>query len=304
MRLNFLGKILLVIDEISNLLLKVGEFMKVVVVFDSTIDIPLGYEFALPYQILPLKVYVDDKEFKDKIDITDEQFYSQALSGKKVGTALPNPSETAQLLKKLSKEYDHIYIVTISSRLSGTWNMIRLTLEQMNIKNATLIDSKSGSVKSFYVVHRLIKDILDGKSITEQKAQEYVTDSLLMFTVTTLDYLQRGGRIGKAKALLGKILGIKPILSTGNDDGQVLSLGSARSIRQVIEQMVKKAKDFLKTQEYLVIGGYGVQHMRQYLDELLSHFPKDKILGISRIGPGVSAHVGPEVFGFAVGKTS
>ncbi|MFN3283341.1 MAG: DegV family protein, partial [Pseudothermotoga sp.] len=52
--------------------------MKVVIVFDSTIDIPMGYEFALPYQILPLKVYVDDKEFKDKIDITDEQFYSQA----------------------------------------------------------------------------------------------------------------------------------------------------------------------------------------------------------------------------------
>lgn len=275
--------------------------MKAVLVFDSTIDIPLGYEFVLPYHILPLKVYVENKEFRDKIDITDEQFYSQALSGKKVGTALPNPSETAQILAKLSKEYDHIYIVTISSKLSGTWNMIRLTLEQLDIKNATLIDSKSGSVKSFYVVHRLIKDVLNNKSITEQTAQEYITDSLLLFTVTTLDYLQKGGRIGKAKALLGKILGIKPILST-NDEGEVLNLGSARSIKQVIEQMVKKAKDFLKLENYVIVGGYGVQQMKQHLDELLSHFPKDKILGISRIGPGVSAHVGPEVFGLVIGK--
>ncbi|WP_041081642.1 DegV family protein [Thermotoga profunda] len=275
--------------------------MKIVLVFDSSIDIPIGYEFPIPHYILPLKVYVQDSEFKDKIEITDEQFYSQALSGKKVGTALPNPSETAQLLTKLSKEYDHVYIVTISSKLSGTWNMIRLTLEQLNLKNTTLIDSKSGSVKSFYVVYRLLKDILAKKQITEQTGQQYVEESLLLFTVTTLDYLQRGGRIGKAKALLGKILGIKPILST-NDEGEVLSLGSARSIKQVIDQMVRKAKEFLKFEDYIIIGGYGVQHMKQYLDELLSHFPKEKILGISRIGPGVSAHVGPEVFGLVIGK--
>lgn len=275
--------------------------MKVAIVFDSSIDIPEGYEFTVPNYILPLKVYVDENEFKDKIEITDEQFYSQALSGKKVGTALPNPSETAQLLLKLSKEYDHLYIVTISSKLSGTWNMIRMTLEQLKIRNATLIDSKSGSVKSFYVVYRLIKDLQAQKEITEQSAQQYVEDSLLLFTVTTLDYLQRGGRIGKAKALLGKILRIKPILSTSNE-GEVLSLGSARSIKQVIGEMVKKAKEFLNFENYIVFGGYGVQQMKEYLDELLSHFPKERIFGISRIGPGVSAHVGPEAFGLVVGK--
>ncbi|MEJ5230466.1 MAG: DegV family protein, partial [Pseudothermotoga sp.] len=229
--------------------------MKVAIVFDSSIDIPEGYEFTVPNYILPLKVYVDENEFKDKIEITDEQFYSQALSGKKVGTALPNPSETAQLLLKLSKEYDHLYIVTISSKLSGTWNMIRMTLEQLKIRNATLIDSKSGSVKSFYVVYRLIKDLQAQKEITEQSAQQYVEDSLLLFTVTTLDYLQRGGRIGKAKALLGKILRIKPILSTSNE-GEVLSLGSARSIKQVVGEMVNKAKAFLSFENYIVFGGY------------------------------------------------
>ncbi len=275
--------------------------MRVALVFDSSIDIPAGYEFPLPYYVLPLKVYVQDREFQDKIEITDEQFYSQALSGKKVGTSLPNPLQTSQLLTKLSKEYDHVYIVTISSKLSGTWNMIRLALDQMNIKNVTLIDSKSGSVKSFYVVHRLIKDVLDQKQITEQTKQQYVEDSLLLFSVTTLDYLQRGGRIGKAKALVGKILKIKPILST-NDEGEVVSLGLARSIKQIIDEMVKKAKSFLKFEDYVIIGGYGVQQMKQHLDELLSHFPAQKILGISRIGPGVSAHVGPEVFGFVVGK--
>ncbi|MEJ5230479.1 DegV family protein [Pseudothermotoga sp. U03pept] len=275
--------------------------MKVAIVFDSSIDIPAEYQFELPHYILPLKVYVEASEFKDKIEITDEQFYSQALSGKKVGTALPNPSETAQLLVKLSKEYDHLYIVTISSKLSGTWNMVRMTLEQMNIKNATLIDSKSGSVKSFYVVYRLIEDLKAQREITEQTGQQYVQDSLLVFTVTTLDYLHRGGRIGKAKALLGKILRIKPILSTSNE-GEVLSLGSARSIKQLIEEMVKKTKEFLHFEDYIIIGGYGAQHMKQYLDELLSHFPSQKIFGISRIGPGVSAHVGPEVFGLVAGK--
>lgn len=151
------------------------------------------------------------------------------------------------------------------------------------------------------MVHRLVQDLLSGKNVTEKKAQEYITDSLLLFTVSSLDYLQRGGRIGKAKALLGKILRIKPILST-NDEGEVHSPGMARSMNQVIDLMVKKAKEFLRFDNYIIIGGYGVSDMKQYLDQLLSHFPKDKILGISRIGPGVSAHVGPEVFGIAIGR--
>lgn len=271
------------------------------VVFDSSIDVPVGYEFKVPVFMLPLNVYVDGKEYRDKVNITEEEFYSQAILGKEVRTSLPNFSETVELLTKLSKEYDHIYIVTISSKLSGTWNMIRLVLQQFDIKNATLIDSKSGSVKSFYVVHRLINDILNEIEISEDIFRKYIEESLLLFTVTSLDYLEKGGRIGKAKALLGKLLRIKPILST-DTDGQVHSTGSARSMKHVIEIIAEQAKKFADFEKYVVVGGYGLKQMKEHLDRLLSFFPAGNLVGISRIGPAVSAHVGPEVFGLVIGK--
>ncbi len=274
--------------------------MKVAIVADSSVDFPQGYSTEFPIYILPLRVYVDDVEYRDKVDISDQQFYTYALAGKKVGTSMPNAGETTNLLKDLCSEYDHVYIVTISSKLSGTHNMLAMIIDQLGVKNATLLDSKSGSVKSFYFLHRLACDLSKGKKVTPEEAEKYVSESELLFTVMTLDYLEKGGRIGKAKAILGKVLKLKPLLST-DLDGEVHSVANYRHISKLIEGAVQRARKFVGSKNHIIIGGYGADSMKQYLDDLLLHFEKSKIFGLARIGPAISAHVGPEVFGLVIG---
>ncbi len=284
----------------NTVLVKGAINLKIAIVVDSSLDFPVGYTAEFPIHILPLRVYIDGNEYRDKIDISDEAFYTQALAGKKVSTSMPSVGEATRLLSELCREYEHVYVVTISSKLSGTHDMLAMVIEQLGVKNATLLDSKSGSVKSFYFLHRLIRDLSKGKKVSTTDTLEYVRESQLLFTVLTLDFLKKGGRIGKAKALLGKVLKIKPILST-DLEGEVHSVANHRSIPKVIEDMVKKSKNFVRSKDFIVIGGYGVEYMKKHLDELLSYFDKSKILGIARIGPAVSAHVGPEVFGLVAG---
>ncbi len=270
-------------------------------VYDSSLDIPKGYDFGIDTEFLPLRVYIDGKEYLDKVNITDEQIYKYLMEDRDVKTSLPNSKDTEEKLVRLSKEYKNVYVLTISSMLSGTNNMVRNIIEEKKLKNVVLLDSKSGSVKATYVGLRVINSLKHGVDVTQEVVDQFVRESLLVFTVTSLKFLEKGGRIGKAKALLGKLLRIKPILST-DDEGETVSLDMVRTTDGSVEKIIQLAKDFSKKYEkdYVVIGGYGLESMKKYLDKILESF--ENIIGVSRIGPGIAAHVGPEVFGLVIGR--
>ncbi len=274
---------------------------KIVFVYDSSFDIPKDYDIGIDNDFLPLRVYVDGKEYFDKIDITDEEIYKYLLEDRDVKTSLPIPKDTEEKILRLSKEYDKVYILTISSMLSGTNNMVRNIIEDKKLKNVVLLDSKSGSVKTTYVGLRVINAIKHGVEVTQEIVDQFVRESLLVFTVTSLKFLEKGGRIGKAKALLGRLLKIKPILST-DDEGETTSLDMARTTDGSVEKIINLGKEFSKKfgKNYVVIGGYGVGSIKQYLDRILEPF--ENIIGVSRIGPAIAVHVGPEVFGFVIGR--
>ncbi len=273
--------------------------MKTLYIYDSSVDYQPGLDFGVPTDVFPLKVYVNNKEYIDKVNITDEEFYSYCLSGAPVTTSQPNREEMKEKLEKYSKEYDNIYVVTISQKLSGTYDTVSSIVKEDDLKNVTVLDSRSASLKTTYVFYRVINAAENGIKVTQDVVQQFVHESLLVFTVSTLEYLQRGGRIGKAKSLIGKLLKIKPILST-DDDGYTYSLDTARTMETCVSKMREITSEFAKKVENpMIIGGYGVASMKTYLDKLLEGF---KVHSIARIGPGISAHVGPEVFGLAIGK--
>jgi DegV family protein with EDD domain len=276
-----------------------GEMLvKNIYLFDSSADFQMGLNFGVPTDIFPLRVYVDEKEFIDKVTITDEEFYKQCLSGAKVGTSQPNHEEMREKLLRYSKEYDNVYVVTISQKLSGTYDTISSIVKNENLKNVHVLDSKSASVKTTYVLYRVIHAAEHGFRITQELVDDFIKESFLIFTVSSLEHLERGGRIGKAKALIGKLLKIKPILST-DEEGYTVSLDVSRTIDGCIAKMRELGFKFAQSIENpIVIGGYGVASMKPHLDKLLDGF---KVHSIARIGPGIAAHVGPEVFGFVIG---
>ncbi|AFG34775.1 DegV family protein [Fervidobacterium pennivorans subsp. shakshaketiis] len=273
--------------------------MKNIYLFDSSVDYQPGLEFGVPTDMFPLRVYIDDTEYIDKVTITDEQFYNFCLSGAKVSTSQPKPEMMREKLTKYSKEYENVYVVTISQKLSGTYDTISSIVKEEKLKNVTVLDSKSGSVKTTYVLYRVINAVENGLKVTQEIVDTFVKDSLLVFSVSSLEYLERGGRIGHAKALLGKLLRIKPILTT-TEDGYTASLGMERTHDGLIRRMRELTKEFMaKIGSHIVIGGYGVSYMKEHLDKLLEGF---NVHSIARIGPAIAAHVGPEVFGLVVGR--
>lgn len=273
--------------------------MKNIYIFDSSVDVQPGLKFDVPTDCFPLRVYVDEKEYIDKVTITDEEFYAKCLSGAKVSTSQPLMENMKEKLIEYSKNYENVYVVTISEKLSGTHDTIKSIVENNKLKNVTVLDSKSGSVKTTYVLYRVINAAENGIKVTQDLVNTFVKESFLIFTVTSLEYLEKGGRIGKAKALIGKLLKIKPILST-DEEGYTMSLDTSRTIVDCIEKMREFALKFAKNIENsIVIGGYGVDSMKPYLDKLLQGF---KVHSIARIGPAIAAHVGPEVFGLVIGR--
>lgn len=273
--------------------------MKNIYIFDSSADFQQDLKFQVPTDTFPLRVYVDEKEYIDKVTITDEEFYKECLNGAKVSTSQPFLEDMKKKLLHYSKEYDNVYVVTISQKLSGTHDTINSIVKNEKLTNVTVLDSKSGSVKTTYVLYRVINAVENGIKATQKLVDMFVKESLLVFTVSSLEYLERGGRIGKAKALVGKLLKIKPILTT-DDEGYTNSIGNSRTLEGCISKMRETAFNFIENiQNPIVIGGYGISTMKPFLDKLLQGF---NVHSIARIGPAISAHVGPEVFGFVIGR--
>lgn len=169
----------------------------------------------------------------------------------------------------------------------------------LKLKNVRVLDSKSASVKTTYILYRTIHKVENGKVVDQEMVDTFVRECQLIFCVTSLEYLERGGRIGKANALLGKLLKIKPILST-DEEGYTVSLDTARTMENCVEKMKKLSQSFMeKFTNSIVIAGYGVESVKPYLQKLVEGF---NIHSVVRIGPAITAHVGPEVFGLAVGR--
>lgn len=272
---------------------------KRIYLFDSSADFDENVGFDVPTDVIPLRVYVNDREFKDKVNITNEEFYSYCQSGAKLGTSQPSQADIEEKLLRYSKEYQTVYVVTISSKLSGTYDAVSNFVKNHKLKNVRVLDSRSASGKTTYVLYRTIHEAENGKTVDQKLVDTFVRESMLIFTVSGLEYLERGGRIGKAKALLGRLLKIKPILST-DEEGYTVSLDTARTMENCVEKMRKLARDFMeKFQNPVVIAGYGLEMMKVHLQKLVEGF---KVHSVVRIGPAITAHVGPEVFGVVVGR--
>ncbi len=275
--------------------------MDLSIVVDSSMDPPKDYKWQVPVHILPLRLYIDGQEYRDKYDINEEQVYQYILEGKKIVTSLPNMKETAELLLDLSKKYSKVIVLTLSQKLSGTFNMVKSVVENFDLKDKVdLYDSRSVSGKFFYVLTRLTKDLVNGRSISQKNIDEYNKDAKIFMFLNNLEYLKKGGRIGKLSAFIGKVFNMKPIISL-NKDGELYKAKIVRNDKDLVQSMVSLAKKFTATmQDYVLYAGYGQENMKRYLDEIISILGKCD--GLARVGPAVAVHAGPEIFGILVGK--
>ena len=209
---------------------------KIALLTDSTADLPAPMREGKPIYVVPLKIRCEDGEYSDGVDITAEGVYERLHRGELPRTSLPEGGVVSDTLDQIRADgYERVIAVMLSSGLSGTYNMVRLQAGQRDDLEIAVFDSRSGSLGIGIMVLQLWEEILSGSSwdtLVRERAPHLVANTFPFFSVDTLEYLRRGGRIGRITALAGTMLSIKPII-TFSDDGQLQSIAKVRGRRQV-----------------------------------------------------------------------
>ena len=208
--------------------------MAVKVVTDSTSDLPLELAESLGITVVPCNVNFGTETFKDGVDLSAEEFYERLINGSQFpSTSQPSPGDFIETYERVEEDADGIVSVHVSAGLSGTYNSAIQAKEQASVKcPIEVVDSYQASCGLGVVAIAAAQEGGKGANLeaVAETARSAADRAELFFLLDTLEYLQKGGRIGKARALVGTVLKIKPMIVLR--DGVVHELGKARTFSQ------------------------------------------------------------------------
>ncbi|SHF45828.1 MULTISPECIES: DegV family protein [Caloramator] len=272
---------------------------KIALITDSSCDLPKEILIKNNIEVIPLNVIYANREYKDGIDITPEEV-AKNLDVEIPKTSMPSPSDVLNKIESLKKEgYTHCIIITISSGLSGTYNMFKMITSEIQDMVVEVFDSKILSLGLGFIVLQAAKLIQQKLSFNEIIDKLYSVREQVKgyFIVDTLEYLKKGGRIGRVTAAIGSLLNIKPIISV-DENGKYFTFNKARGKNQALDRMLDELKAVIDNGKYLV----GIPH-GCVKEEALKYAEKIKSLGniediiISQISPALLVHSGPGLIG-------
>ena len=279
---------------------------KIAILVDSGTDVPPGLIEKYHMFVAPLRIMFSDGEYNDGIDLTAAQLY-QRLPQEIPKTSLPSAEIVLQVLDQIRAEgYNKVLAVTISSGLSGTYNM--LTLLASNIKDLDIYvyDTRNIAIGSGFSAIQAAEYIADGMDwhTLKQTMIASTSKSKVFFCLDTLEYLQKGGRIGLVTAMLGTALNLKPIISC-NTDGVYYTVAKVRgrqqSLKKVLELAVKFAGNAKKYNVALIGSGQlGLNDAASIRDAVLQKLPGKNLLIEGELGCCLGVHVGPGLVGVGV----
>jgi DegV family protein with EDD domain len=273
------------------------------IVTDSTAGIPEAMVREHDIRIIPLYVHFGEEAFKEGIDITNEQFYERLRTSASLPTtSQPSVGEFHEIFKELTDAGHEVLALTISSKLSGTWNSAMGALEMLPGAPISVVDSLSTSLGMYMLVESALGKIAAGATRQEVAVhlEELKGQLHILFVVDTLEYLAKGGRIGNAKAFLGTLIKVKPLLVLEN--GVIEPCEQVRSKGKAVARMLELIEQRLagKGAQAHVAIAHGMA-----LDEALA-FRKEVVaqLGcaeppISEVGAVLGTHTGPGIVAIA-----
>jgi DegV family protein with EDD domain len=251
---------------------------------------------------VPLYVRFGDESFKDYVDITVDRFYERLQTDPELPTtSQPTPGDFLVTFEELAGQYERILSIQISSTLSGTFASAQSAAELLGGDAVRVIDSRTASAAIAMLglgVQRRLE-----RGTTDEEIDEFIAhyqhDHQLLFTVNTLEYLARGGRIGRAAAFAGNLLNVKPILTIR--DGEVIPLkrvrGNTKAFAEFRELFESTSTD--SPQLKVGIAHAAAPDRLAALRELVEHVrPQAVIEMATALGPVVGTHAGPGTVGF------
>jgi len=271
------------------------------IVTDSTSDLTPEIASELGITVVPLFVHFGTSAYRDGIDLTTEDFYQKlAVSKTLPTTAVPTPGNFAEAYDELAEETDEILAITISSRLSGTYEVALKAREMMKSKSRVeVIDSLSAIAGLGLIVIAAAKAARAGANLDEvidvTRSSMRRVDFRMAFD--TLEYLRRGGRIGTARAFLGSMLKVNPILTIR--DGSTEGVTRLRSRAMAIDYLYDFATGFPRIEEMAIEDASTPDEAEMLAKRLGFRFPRERIYRM-KVSPVIGTHVGPRVLGVGV----
>ena len=280
--------------------------MAVQVVTDSSSDIPAETAERLGIAVVPLNIHFGTQTFKDNVTITPDQFYSMLATSQELPkTSQASPGEFMEVYDRLGSAADGIVSIHVSSKISGTYNSAlqaaRMTSSACAVE---LIDSAQGSMGLGLVVIAAAEAANADLDLDEVAAlaRDASARSQCFTLLETLEYLRRGGRIGRAQALLGSILKIKPMVIL--KDGEAHPLGKERTFRKALVRMKETARGFAPIDSLAVMHSTSHELAEEVADDLRELLPEGAEPYVTRFSPVLGVYTGPGAIGIAVLQTA
>ena len=280
---------------------------KIALLTDSCADLSPRLAEENHIYIVPLRILCADGEYSDGVDIHSADIYRRLKAGELPQTSLPSTETAGAVLEEIRNAgYDGVIAIMLSSGLSGTYNLLRIIAEESGedfpIK---VFDSVSGSLGQGLTVLQLAEDIrsgMDWETLVERRTPQLIAGTYPFFSVDTLEYLMKGGRIGKVTATAGTLLQIKPII-TFAPDGQLQSIAKVRGRNQVIDKLVAMTVDRCgnhKKYNLAIANGGAPAEMELVRQKLTAALPHYDHIWDGEIDGTLSVYIGDGVLGAAV----
>jgi DegV family protein with EDD domain len=269
------------------------------IVLDSTADFPDAQQHFSNWRVVPLYVSFGTESYKDGVELTAHEFYERLRTANELPTtSQPTPGDFAACYEELS-EYERIFSIHLASNLSGTFQSA--TSAASGNERVRVVDSESASVAISMLALAVQRRLERGTTDEEIDAlvAHYLATHGLLFTVDTLEFLARGGRVGKARAFAGQLMNVKPILTI--TDGEVVPVKRVRGNRKAFQEFVEALDSQTEDSPALRIGiahADAPDRLRELEKMVRDRRPQASIEQETSLGAVIGAHAGPGTVGF------
>jgi DegV family protein with EDD domain len=271
------------------------------IVLDSTSDFPDATERFPNIRVVPLYVQFGDESLRDHVDIAPDTFYERLASATVLPTtSQPTPQDFLSAYEELSG-YERVWSLQLTSKLSGTYQSATLAAAELGRDTVRVVDTETASLAcallALAIQRRLARGTTDAE--IEELIARFKRDNGVVFTVATLEYLQKGGRIGRAQALAGSLLNVKPILSVA--DGVIMPVTKVRGRQKALEAFERM---FIERTDDRPGLRTAIAHANapEWVDEITALVqrarPQAEIELVRILGAVVGTHAGPGAVGF------
>ncbi len=270
--------------------------MTVAVVVDSTADIPADIREELGITVVPLLVLFGNDQYRDGIDLSNDEFYARLVEGSiHPTTSQPSSGDFVEAYERLAKDHEGIISIHLGGKLSGTVRAAQQAADMVPHIPIRVVDSGSVSMGLGFLGIDAAQMAREGKSLDEIAAavEALIPRIVLWAVLDTLKYIERGGRIGKGQAFLGTLLNVKPMIYVR---GEVLPGERVRTHKKAIARMVELATEEAPYTHLAVLHSTSKEYAEDLANQLGAIFARDQII-VAQLTAVIGVHGGPGIVG-------